>query len=184
MIIPFSSDRILLRGSYLGYQWIVAHNGIGSRTGFVRLPPKHPWHSLTWHEINNVTVHNGLSASFSETAERPSDLDQQGWWIGFHCGGFEDERDHSLPMDVTRRRLVQMSSQSFIYPFARGRSRIRSTAFVKGHCISLCEQAAAAALAAARGKRHRRGVGPDFSIGRHWITPWRSQNLVHGVRGR
>ena len=56
-------DRILEDGFIRGYEYIIAHNNLGYRCGYVLLPVDHPWYGLDYSKLDNVIVHGGLTFS-------------------------------------------------------------------------------------------------------------------------
>lgn len=116
---------VLAQGSVGGFEYLVRHNGIGYRCGYVCIPKGHPWHGIDYDKIT-AEAHGGLTYS-----ERGTD---GSWWVGFDCAHCFDAPDASLYPKSAR------------YGLARG--EIRTTEYVRQQCIALCEQAAAVAKAA------------------------------------
>jgi hypothetical protein len=61
-IIVDSPDRLLSEGEAYGFQWVVTHNEMGYRCGYIRLPENHPWHGCDHNSID-ASVHGGLTFS-------------------------------------------------------------------------------------------------------------------------
>lgn len=121
-------DHVLSRGEHAGFEWVVVHNGMGYRCGYVRVPVGHPWHGKSDCDVD-CEVHGGLTFS-----EKDVDCDKGGpddaWWHGFDCAHAWDLPDPSLP-----------NCRELSY----GRDgEVRTQDFVEGECRSLCEQAAGA----------------------------------------
>lgn len=116
-------DSLLSKGEHQGFTWVVLHNNNGYRCGYVRIPETHPWFKKYYDDLNDVSVHGGLT--YNQLAE-------DGWWIGFDCAHLYDLQDPSLPMQVSMRE------------YADPMSFIRSQQYVEQECLSLCEQASEA----------------------------------------
>lgn len=56
---------------------------LGQLNGYVEIPAGHPWYAVT--DIWVSGVHGGLT--FAEFAGFEP---EQGWWVGFDCGHFQD----------------------------------------------------------------------------------------------
>jgi hypothetical protein len=126
-IIADFPDRLLSEGEAYGFQWVVAHNTMGYRCGYIRLPENHPWHGCDY-DIIDASVHGGLT--FSEPDEsgiRPHP--DSGWWIGFDCAHAGDRPDPAL---------FPGGYSLFSY------GKIRTQEYVEAQCKQLCEQALAA----------------------------------------
>lgn len=123
-------EDILATGKHLGFEWAVAHNGMGYRCGYVRVPLGHPWHGKSYNDLD-VDVHGGLSfAEPDEPCDGPgTDAD---WWLGFDCAHAFDAPDPELPLSET----------GSVFPFGLG--EVRNQAYVEHECRSLCHQASIA----------------------------------------
>lgn len=123
--------HVLSRGEHVGFEWIVVHNGMGYRCGYVRVPVGHPWHGKDYDDVE-CSVHGGLT--FSEP-DKPCDKGgpDDAWWHGFDCAHCGDLPDPSLPGYSDR------------FVIDDGMSEIRTQDYVEMECMSLCEQAAKAA---------------------------------------
>jgi hypothetical protein len=127
-------NDVLAKGEHLGYQWMVVHNGIGYRCGYVRVPLGHPWHGKDdwdWDEVERVDVHGGIT--FAE-ADVPCDAPgpDTDWWLGFDCAHGFDAPDPALLQNP------------LITPSPWGKSVVRTQSYVEDECRSLCRQAAIA----------------------------------------
>ncbi len=122
-------NDVLAKGEHSGHEWIVVHNGMGYRCGYVKVEPGHPWHGKGYSSID-AEVHGGLT--FAD-ADEPCDKGgpDNGWWLGFDCAHIDDAPDPELP---ATRRLPCFSHDA----------AVRSQEYVESECRSLCEQAAAA----------------------------------------
>ena len=113
---------VLAKGERFGFEWIVLHNGMGYRCGYVRIPKGHPWHGKDYEEIS-AEVYGGLT--FSESDEDGAH------WVGFDCMHAGDSLD---------RHLRASDPFRLSHPGAV----IRTQEYVESECRSLCNQAAAA----------------------------------------
>jgi hypothetical protein len=116
--------HILDEGTHLGFEWIIVHNGMGYRCGYVRVPKGHPWHGKDYNEIN-VDVHGGLT--FGEH-DVPCDKGgpDDAFWFGFDCAHCDDAPDPEL---LTK------------YRSARQTGVVRTQAYVEDQCHHLCKRA-------------------------------------------
>lgn len=126
-------DDVLAEGKHAGLEWVVTHNGIGYRCGYVRLPAGHPWHGQ--YEDIPAAVHGGITFADSNvpcSAPGPDDA----WWIGFDCSHGGDAPDPSLPSPDLFNREMEL-----LYPGLRGQ-HVWTQEEVEAQCRSLAEQAA------------------------------------------
>jgi hypothetical protein len=113
---------VLARGSHAGHDWLVAHNGMGYRCGYVRVGPGHPWHGKGYDDVP-AEAHGGLT--FAKAAA------DGGWWVGFDCAHAGDAQDHSLPT-------------KYKYESGGDYGMVRTQEYAEAECASLCDQAASA----------------------------------------
>jgi hypothetical protein len=123
LVQTYNPEGTLSQGKTLGFDWLVVHNGMGFRCGYVRIPPNHPWHGKGWEDLD-CEVHGGITFA-------SPDSEDDSWWIGFDCAHFNDAADPSLP-------------RNSLYPTIRFQGTIRTTEYVESECQSLCQQAALA----------------------------------------
>jgi hypothetical protein len=125
---------VLSEGQHLGFQWVVIHNGMGYRCGYLRIPTGHPWHG-TGTDCSDDTcsadVHGGIT--FAE-ADVPCDAPgvDDAWWLGFDCAHAGDQPDFDLPG----------THDSYEHLFRYG--VVRTQEYVEAECRKLAEQAALA----------------------------------------
>ena len=126
-------DAVLAEGVHAGLEWIVTHNEVGNRCGYVRIPKGHPWHGAHYDHIC-AEVHGGLT--FAEPDE-PCDAGgaDDAWWIGFDCAHSGDAPDPDLPSEIPPELLGLMRRAQY--------GTVRTQKYVEAECRSLCEQAAA-----------------------------------------
>jgi hypothetical protein len=119
-IIVDSPDRLLSEGEAYGFQWVVAHNTMGYRCGYIRLPENHPWHGCDYDNIK-ASVHGGLTFSEPDkSCDAPGP--DSGWWIGFDCSHAGDRPDPALLL------LGRGPSPLFSY------GKIRTQEYVEEQC--------------------------------------------------
>lgn len=112
-------EFVLSEGEHEGFQFLVAHNGIGFRCGYVRVPAGHPWHRKEYDNIE-AEAHGGLTYS-------DADKDDDSWWVGFDCEHSGDDQDAALlPTGGHRMPLG---------------GTVKTQEYVESECLRLCEQA-------------------------------------------
>lgn len=135
-------DDVLANGEHLGFEWMIIHNRIGYRCGYVKVPPGHPWHGKYSSDLD-ADVHGGLT--FAE-ADVPCDAGGQdnGHWLGFDCAHSCDMPDATLPMDGDG--CAYHDTMNRIFDLYKGdySAGVRTQEYVEGECRKLCEQAHAA----------------------------------------
>ena len=114
-------SHLLEKGVYKNFKYIVAHNGLGFRCGYVKLDWGHPWYRSD--DVDDCICHGGITYSDDDTIA--------GWWIGFDCCHYTDMIDFDLPGEHKILKDI-MGGQ--------GRS-IKTTEFVRQQCFLLIEQA-------------------------------------------
>lgn len=125
-----SPDTVLAEGEHAGLEWVVVHNRMGYRCGYVRVPKGHPWHGKGLHAID-ADVHGGLTFAEPDVpCDKPGDDDA--YWVGFDCAHLGDAQDPAL-LAKGGYRMPKLSIES-----------IKTQAYVEAECRSLCEQAAVA----------------------------------------
>ena len=132
-------DHVLARGTHVGFQWVVTHNGDGYRCGYVQVPAGHPWHGIEeYSALDGVDVHGGVT--FLE-ADVPCDAAgaDDAWWVGFDCAHGGDAQDPALPRTGSVLHDPVMLALDLLL-----KRVVRSQKYVEGQCIALCEQAQAA----------------------------------------
>jgi hypothetical protein len=122
-------ELVLAEGEHVGFEWIVVHNRLAFRCGYVRVPKGHPWHGKDYDQIE-AEVHGGLT--FAEP-DMPCDKGgpDDAYWVGFDCGHFGDAADPDLP--------AEYRMPSF------GDDTVKTQGYVENECKKLCKQAQAAA---------------------------------------
>lgn len=125
-------DRVLEEGEHEGFQWVVTHNGLGYRCGYVRIPKDHPWHG-GYDESINASVHGGLTF-WAPDIPCDDDGDDDAWWLGFDCHHAGDACDPLLPSFLT-------SEQRRLHQAVLSYGTIKTTNYVRQECEKLCEQA-------------------------------------------
>lgn len=127
--------RKLADGFCEGFYYVVTHNNLGYRCGYVCIPKGHPWHGQEYDDLEGVSVHGGLT--FSGADDSTTDINfKDSWWIGFDCAHAYDAPDLSL--------LPEKSAERGFYDRYPPTGEIRTTEYVVAECESLCKQAFAA----------------------------------------
>lgn len=135
MCLSIQVDRpecVLSTGEHKGYEFVTVHNTMGFRCGYVRVPPGHPWHGKHYDAVD-ANAHGGITFADADKPCGKGGADN-GWWIGFDCGHYDDAPDPSLPT---------------IHKWSDGcwaGGTIRTQEYAENECRSLCEQAALAAV--------------------------------------
>ena len=115
-------ELVLADSEHVGYQFIVVHNRLGYRCGYVRVPQGHPWHGMDYDEID-ADVHGGLT--FAELDVPCGKGDDNAYWVGFDCGHYMDAPDPAFGVENR-------------YP---SDGIVRTQEYVEAECRNLCEQA-------------------------------------------
>lgn len=116
-------DKRIAAGEHNGFHWVILHNGMGYRCGYIMLPKSHPWYGKGYDDIE-ADCHGGLT--YADT-----DKEHGVHWIGFDCAHCHDAQDPTLPAECS------MPS----YLFGSEKRTIKTTEYVRKQCESLCEQA-------------------------------------------
>ncbi len=132
MCLPLKNLKTvtLSKGVHRGFEWQTVYNSMGSRCGYIRVEPGHPWFEKRDVEPD---VHGGIT--FAKHGKPcPTHGAEAEWWMGFDCAHANDAPDPSLP-----------SFRILSFPPYPG-TVMRTQEFVEAECRALCEQAAEAAL--------------------------------------
>lgn len=119
---------VLARGQHAGYLWVIMHNNMGYRCGYVLVPEGHRClrqyiaDGCSGYNVD-LDVHGGVT--FVE-----KDTDGRDYWVGFDCGHYGDAVDPSLPGS---EKLGAIGNQG----------AIRTQEYVVNQCMFACEQLAA-----------------------------------------
>jgi hypothetical protein len=143
-IVVDKPSLLLARGVHLGFEYMVTHNDIGNRCGYVKVEPGHPWHGLDEEAVRTAEddhpeVHGGLTFS---GPDKPCDKggEDAGWWLGFDCAHCWDAKDFTLPMSESIKAL---------YASCGNPGHVWTTVEVEAECLRLAKQAADAGRARA-----------------------------------
>lgn len=119
-------NDVLETGEHCGFEWVVTHNTMGYRCGYVKVPLGHPWHGLDYNDVH-ADVHGGLT--FAEPDEDCGEGGDDAYWLGFDCAHSGDSPDPNLPSETSQY-------------FSRFNGRVRTQEYVVNQCKELCLQAA------------------------------------------
>jgi hypothetical protein len=136
-IAVYRPGDVLGQGEHAGFEWMVVHNTMGYRCGYVRVPKGHPWHGKDDDSETFADVHGGIT--FAAPDEPCGKGDDDAWWVGFDCAHAGDAPDPSLPGRTPRMRSLISGV-------------VRSQAYVEAECRRLCEQATEARRDYERGR--------------------------------
>lgn len=128
-------ERVLAKGEHLGYEWLVTHNSMGHRCGYVRVLPGHPWHGKGIFKID-ANAHGGITAAEPDEPCHKGGEDNA-WWVGFDCAHAWDKPDMTLPIE--RAEIAE----TMLRVCKDG--EVRTQEYVEAECLGLCEQAKEAA---------------------------------------
>jgi hypothetical protein len=146
-------DEVLARGRHAGFPWLVIHNGLGARCGYVRVPPGHPWHG---QGRPPAEAHGGINFACPDVAGGRQDDQPGGWWVGFDTGHAWDLPDPELARRTEEGRWLlaamadgaarwgELADEANRHGLDLPRMRVRTQPYVEDQCRSLCEQAARA----------------------------------------
>jgi|SRR5579884_668190 len=118
-------QNVLAFGRSGVFEWVVTHNDLGYRCGYVRVPRGHPWHGKDFDQID-ADVHGGLT--FAEADAECDKGSDDGWWIGFDCAHAGDARDPALVELISNpgaRESIRLIQERKKFP-VRGGHRARS----------------------------------------------------------
>ena len=122
-------------GVHGGLEFAVTTSGLGSRCGYVRVPPGHPCHGMDYDSVV-VDVHGGLTFG-SADVDCDADGADGSWWFGFDCCHNHDLSDDAL-LDEMHRGLEAR------YPGLKNPwATVKDNAHVVRECESLASQLAA-----------------------------------------
>jgi len=127
-------DRVLAEGTHAGHEWLVVHNTMGFRCGYVKVDPGHPWYQKNYDDIE-CSVHGGLTFAEADVTCDKGGPDE-GWWIGFDAAHCDDGFDPSLP--VEDGRITESFGKCWD-------GKIKDNKYMEDECKRLAEQAQQAA---------------------------------------
>ena len=125
-------ERVLAKGTHKGFEYVVAHDGIGWRCGYIKVLYGHPWYAITWmglEERCSVDAHGGVNYADYD--------DQEGYWVGFSCDHAGDRIDPDLAKDEPTKQRYMKRCLSYPEDY-----QLWTTEMVVDECKRLCEQAA------------------------------------------
>lgn len=117
-----NSSKIIETALYKEFTYMIRHNGLGYRCGYVKIPPSHRFYEMADDELYGLEVHGGITFA----GWIPAEGGKEEWWIGFDCAHYGDAPDSSL-------------TGSFFHPPTEGCS-VKSTSYVRQECFKLINQ--------------------------------------------
>jgi hypothetical protein len=138
-VTVFNPERVLLKDTYLGYEYEVTCNGMAVRCGYIRVPVGHPWHGKRADDIG-ARAHGGVNFAKADVNCGKGGADDA-WWFGFDCAHAFDARDPSLPgweQWKDMERILQRHGDRW--------RKICSLGYVARECRQLIRQADVAAV--------------------------------------
>lgn len=147
---PWSAepDKVQWVDPATGLDCLIVRNLSGALCGYVGVPPGHPWHGVGYEDLEDVTIHGGLTFSDSCQEDAPEGqgvchIPEPGraadvWWLGFDCAHGGVDR---IPLMEEFRHLD--------YPLMPGWPEpvYRDLGYVTGQCEQLAVQVHAVAVA-------------------------------------
>lgn len=98
MCLPVKPFRVEREWVHAGLKCaVVQAREAGHRCGYVRVPPNHPAFQKPYDDVD-VNVHGGLTFADLEPCAHE---DGQGWWLGFDCAHYNDQR-HDPNVDLAK----------------------------------------------------------------------------------
>lgn len=137
-------ESVLEKGTFHGHEYVITHNGIGFRCGYVKVEPGHPWFGKDMDEVQ-AQAHGGITFAEPDVncdAGGPDD----GYWVGFDCMHGGDGADLDLPFDRHEQQSHNEWQQKHEHLLnTLGKRRVWSTEDVRLECWKLALQASVAA---------------------------------------
>ena len=99
MCLQFKISRpesVLEEGYRHDFEWAIIYNSMGYLCGYLKVEPGHPWYGLEYSDIDAIAHGDELNYSQpdvpcgGEGSEGVGPDSDNGWWVGFHCGGCFD----------------------------------------------------------------------------------------------
>lgn len=122
--------------SHKGFPCLIErHDEFGTLCGYIAVSPGHPWFETSYHDLNEVEVHRGLTYARKNAPGGPPD---GAWWLGFDTSHLDC--DYNPGMEVLFRSLGVDRSRLQV----EGSVVYRDLAYVKTEVERLADQAFAA----------------------------------------
>lgn len=124
-----------------GYFCVVVLHEFGHRCGYVGIPKSHSLYGMNYDDLDNVSVHGGLSYSDNSQKAYPLYMQDDIWWFGFDCAHCFDGRDYKAAREhfpLSQERINNLESCDLKYP--NKDELIRTTQYVMKQCKSLAKQ--------------------------------------------
>ena len=93
---------VLGQGKHAGHEWMIVHNWMGYRCGYVRVDKGHAWFGKDYDDVP-AEIHGGLTFAEPDQPCGKGGADD-GWWVGFDCahGGDNPDPVHMKTCDQIR----------------------------------------------------------------------------------
>lgn len=134
-----TGERTLGKGEAFGFEFEILRNDMGFRCGYVRVLRGHPWFEKRDYPELDVDAHGGITfADYGRDCKGHAGTDE--WWIGFDTAHIGDAADPELLFpEYTWPRLN--------FPdVGQEEGYVWTQTDVERECVSVCQQAKAAAL--------------------------------------
>jgi hypothetical protein len=87
-------DRVQFEDPDTGLPCLIIRSHLGALCGYVGIPESHPLFGVSYTDIENISVHGGLT--FSDNIEQDVETEKL-WWLGFHCAHIYDLIPYQAP---------------------------------------------------------------------------------------
>lgn len=135
-------DKIQWEDKATGLPCLIVRNGgvTGALCGYVGVAPGHPWFGIDYGDIEEISVHGGLT--FSDACQKDNKdygvchVAEDGierWWIGFDCA---HAYDLSPALDAQLKDFRRLRGR----PSHNSYEVYRDVEYVKGQCAELARQ--------------------------------------------
>lgn len=129
-ILKIDPEFLLGKSSFLNYEYVITHNGLGYRCGYVNVPENH---ILVKNKklISIIICHGGITYSEKDTQNNSM-------WIGFDCKHYADAIDPNLPSSYKKLEEENEIFKKYFNILSEG--KIRNYEYVENECKLICTQ--------------------------------------------
>jgi len=127
--------------SYKGYSCVVILHGFGHRCGYVGVPKGHATYGLHYDELDDISVHGGLTYSKGSSEAYPIYTEKEMWWFGFDCAHCFDGKDYQAVyrhIPACREQIKRLQEVDLKY--FDDSLEVRTTRYVVKECKQLVNQ--------------------------------------------